>query len=114
VSEIKGNGKYPKLLYVPNIRYAQLIISVKNRGCPKTKGVRKLKSNYGTLQTLFCFKNYFLGPIWPKRIHLSNVALCLRFVWKIMKVLQTRFNFNCIEAWLLSNNLVSNIVDALA
>jgi len=67
-----------------------------------------------TLQTLFCSKNYFLGPIWPKRIHLSNVALCLRFVWIIMKVLQKRFNFNCIEAWLLSNNLVSSIVDALA
>ena len=41
-SENKGNGKYPTFSYVRNIGYAKLIISVKKRGCPKTKGVRKL------------------------------------------------------------------------
>ena len=35
VSENKGNGKYPKFSYVRNIRLCK-IISVKNRGCPKT------------------------------------------------------------------------------
>ena len=43
VSENKGNGKYPKFSYVRNIRLAKLIISLKNRGCPKTQGVRKLR-----------------------------------------------------------------------
>jgi len=43
VSENKGNRKYPKYSYVRNIRYAKFIISVKNRGCPITKGVRKLR-----------------------------------------------------------------------
>jgi len=41
VSENKGNGKYPIFSYVRNISYAKLIMSVKNRECQKTKGIRK-------------------------------------------------------------------------